>query len=73
MATARWEKGAITERPTFGVGNSLINVYDIPVTIPETGDTFIVSIPVNQFTVERAREEIQTRADMLMELHNLGG
>lgn len=72
MATARWEKGAITQRPTFGPGNNLIDVYDIPVVLTDTGDTFIVSIPVNQFTVDRAAEEIQARADELIALHNLG-
>lgn len=72
MASARWEKGPITQRPTFGPGNSLIDIYDIPVTVLDTGDAFIVSIPVNQFTVERAAEEIQTRADQLVALHTLG-
>jgi len=73
MAVARWEKGAVTQRPTFGPGNSLIDIYDIPVTVLDTGDSFIVSIPVNQFTVDRAQAEIQARADELLALHGLGG
>lgn len=70
---ARWEKGAITQRPTFGPGNSLIDMYDIPVTILDTNDSFIVSIPVSQFTPESAAELIQNRADSLLALHGLGG
>lgn len=73
MATAKWEKGVVSQRPTWGTGNSLIDVYDIPVTVIDTGDQFIVSIPVNQFTVERAAAEIQARADALLALHALGG
>ena len=72
MEPAKWEKGSITQRPTFGPGNTLIDMYDIPVTVLDTGDSFIVSIPVNQFSVERASEEIQNRADQLKALHGLG-
>lgn len=72
MATARWEKGAISQRPTFGLGNALIDVYDIPVTVLDTGDSFTLSIPVNQFTPESAAELIQNRADQLLALHTLG-
>lgn len=72
MATARWEKGAINQRPTFGPGNTLIDVYDIPITILDTGDSFTMTIPVNQFTPETAAELIQNRADQLLALHQLG-
>lgn len=72
MTTARWEKGAITQRPTFGTGNSLIDVYDIPVTVLDTNDSFVYSIPVAQFTPERAAASIQERADALLALHGMG-
>jgi len=72
MATARWTKGPITQRPTFGPGNTLIDMYDIPVTVLDTNDAFVLSIPVNQFTPESAAELIQNRADGLLALHALG-
>lgn len=72
MADARWEKGAVTQRPTFGSGNSLIDVYDIPVTVLDTNDAFVLSIPVAQFTPERAAEQIQERANALVALHRMG-
>lgn len=72
MANARWSKGAITQRPSFGAGNTLIDMYDIPVTVLDTNDSFILSIPVNQFTPESAAEQIQNRANELLALHSFG-
>lgn len=72
MADAKWEKGSVTQRPTFGPGNALIDVYDIPVTVTDTGDAFVISIPVAQFTPERAAEQIQERANALLALHSMG-
>lgn len=72
MATAKWEKGAVSQRPAFGTGNNLIDVYDIPVRVLDTGDSFILTIPVSQFTPESAAELIQNRADQMLALHMLG-
>lgn len=72
MAQAKWHKTNAAMRPTYGPGNTLIDVWDISYEVDDTGDTGMVSIPANQFTAERAAQEIQAKADELLKLHQYG-
>lgn len=72
MAQAKWRKTNANMRPTFGPGNALIDVWDVSYEVTDTGDVGMVSIPANQFTAERAAEEIQAIADELVKLHQYG-
>ena len=74
MAEPKVVLGAITERPGFGPGNTLINFVDVPFRIEETGDSGTVSLPANQFTTERAHAEITRKVEEIMRLRNaIGG
>lgn len=64
MATAVTILGQ-NQRPGFGPGNQPIDFIDILFQVNETGDTGMISIPVEQYTSERAVAEVQTRANAL--------
>lgn len=61
--------GAVTERPGFGPGNTLIQFVDVPFTIQQTGSSGMVSIPANQFNAELAQQLVMTKAKEMWALH----
>lgn len=71
---ARWHipDGGQNQRPGFGPGNRLIDFMDVMFIIDDTGDSGMVSIPLNQYTEERVAAEIQRRADTMLAVRNLG-
>lgn len=74
MADVTVTLGAISERPGFGAGNTLINFIDVPFRINETGDAGMVSIPANQFKADLAHAEVMRKVEEIMKLRNtIGG
>lgn len=73
MSGLVWRVGPTSIRPSYGPGNVPIDYIDVPWSVPDTGDSGIVSIPKNQFTAERARDEIQAHVDELAKLRSLSG
>lgn len=74
MAEVSVTLGAISERPGFGPGSTLVNYVDIPYRINETGDAGVVSLPASQFKAELAHAEVMRKVDEIMKLRNtIGG
>jgi hypothetical protein len=45
---------------------------DVMFIIDDTGDTGLVSIPLNQYTADRVAAEVQRRADEMLAVRQLG-
>lgn len=73
MADAKYKVFPATHRPTFDQARRPIDVYDITFEVIDTGDTGMVSIPVESFTAERVHALIQPKANQLAAMHALGG
>lgn len=72
MGDARYKVSPATVRPTFDASRRPVDVYDIPFEVVDTGDTGMVSIPVQQFSAERVHAMIQPLANELFAMHQLG-
>lgn len=70
MADAKYKVSPASVRPTFDGARRPVDVYDISFEVIETGDTGMVSIPVQQFTAERVHALIQPLANELYAMHH---
>ena len=73
MAEITVTLGAVSERPGFGAGNTLINFVDVPFRINETGDSGMISIPANQFRADLAHAQVMQKVEEIMKLRNAMG
>lgn len=72
MAQARWRVTAQNQRPGFGAGNQLIDFMDVTFEVEGIGDIGLVSIPINQYNPETVAALVQTRADTMLAVRQLG-
>lgn len=72
--SAQWTvpSGGQRQRPSWGPGDTPIDVMDVIFVVTETGDQGMITIPLNQYSPERVAELIQTRADDMLTVHRMG-
>lgn len=72
MATARWRVTNQVQRDDLTRDGFFVTVVEVSYEVLDTGTRGKVVVPLNQYTVERVAEEIQSKADAFMAVGKLG-